>query len=178
MPKRLKRIYGGGDLHFVTSSCYRRRPLLASAVRRNLFLRTLEQVRKYYRFRIRGYVVMPEQHFHLLMSEPERGDPSKVMHALKRRTARRLLGNKRKVAPAAQQPLWASEDLQFHFWQHRFYDFNVYSKKKRIEKLRYMHRNPVTRKLVPSPDDWPWSSYRFYCFGEPGLVKVEPVGGI
>jgi hypothetical protein len=26
------------------------------------------------------------------------------------------------------------------FWQSRFYDFNVYSEKKRIEKLRYIHR--------------------------------------
>src|SRR5438876_8575495 len=172
MPKRLQRIYGGDDLHFITSSCYQRRPLLATKARRNTFLRVLEQVRKYYRFRILGYVVMPE-HFHLLMSEPERGDPSRVMHALKRRVARRLLASKRKFRSAAQQPLWPPE-LKPHFWQHRFYDFNVYSKKKRIEKLRYMHRNPVTRKLAASPDQWAWSSYRFYYFGESGLVKVEP----
>jgi putative transposase len=36
-------------------------------------------------------------------------------------------------------------------WQHRFYDFVVFTEKKRIEKLRYMHRNPVERGLVLEP---------------------------
>jgi hypothetical protein len=34
------------------------------------------------------------------------------------------------------------------FGKHRFYDFVVFSEKKRVEKLRYMHRNPVARRLV------------------------------
>ena len=33
------------------------------------------------------------------------------------------------------------------FWQPRYYDFNVNSEFKRVEKLRYMHRNPVIRGL-------------------------------
>ncbi len=37
-------------------------------------------------------------------------------------------------------------------WQKRFYDFNVWSERKRVEKLRYMHRNPVKRGLVEEPD--------------------------
>ena len=36
-----------------------------------------------------------------------------------------------------------------HFWQARYYDFNVCSRELKIrEKLRYMHRNPVKRGLV------------------------------
>src|SRR4051812_39536062 len=97
MPKGLHRIYGGGDYHFITSSCYRRQPLLGTAERRTAFLKILEKVRKHFRFRVAGYVVMPE-HFHLLMSEPERGDPSEVMQALKRRVARKLLPTMRKQA--------------------------------------------------------------------------------
>src|SRR5437868_9816554 len=38
------------------------------------------------------------------------------------------------------------------FWQARYYDFNVWSERKRIEKLRYIHRNPVKRGLVESPE--------------------------
>jgi putative transposase len=41
-----------------------------------------------------------------------------------------------------------------HIWQKRFYDFNVWTEHKRIEKLRYMHRNPVNRGLVASPELW------------------------
>ena len=54
------------------------------------------------------------------------------------------------------------------FWQARFYDFNVWTTKKRVEKLQYMHRNPVKRGLVALPELWRWSSYRFYLLDEAG----------
>jgi len=60
-----------------------------------------------------------------------------------------------------------------HFWQRRFYDFNVWTAHKRVEKLKYMHRNPVVRGLVPSPGLWKWSSFRFYLAGERGVVNVN-----
>ena len=44
---------------------------------------------------------------------------------------------------------------------------------KRVEKLRYMHRNPVERGLVERPEDWHWSSYRAYAFSEEGTVKLN-----
>ncbi len=73
MPGRLRRYYGAGYLHFITSSCYQRRPLLGSEKNRDLFLRVLEAVRRRYDFVVVGYVVMPA-HIHLLLSEPERGN--------------------------------------------------------------------------------------------------------
>jgi hypothetical protein len=42
-----------------------------------------------------------------------------------------------------------------------------------VEKLRYMHRNPVKRGLVPEPEQWLWSSYRFYKYGEAGTVRIN-----
>ncbi len=59
------------------------------------------------------------------------------------------------------------------FWLARFYDFNVWTEKKRIEKLRYIHRNPVKRGLVASPEQWRWSSFRWYLGREEGPVKIN-----
>ncbi len=59
------------------------------------------------------------------------------------------------------------------FWQRRFYDFNVTSSRNEIEKLRYMHRNPVKRGLVEKPDQWKWSSFRSYAYKEPGAVRIN-----
>ena len=36
-----------------------------------------------------------------------------------------------------------------------------------------MHRNPVKRGLVAEPDQWTWSSFRAYLYGEPGPVRVN-----
>src|SRR5664279_3828287 len=80
MTRGLERWYGGHDLHFITCSCYQHRPELSCGERRNLFLRVLERARQKYRFVVVGYVAMPE-HFHLLITEPEVGNPSVVMES-------------------------------------------------------------------------------------------------
>ena len=49
----------------------------------------------------------------------------------------------------------------------------MWSERKRVEKLRYMHRNPVRAGLVPEPEQWRWSSYRSYAYGETGLVRIN-----
>jgi Transposase IS200 like len=74
VPSRLKRYCNARHQHFITCSCHRRRPILGTARRCDLFLKILEQTRRRYQFVVVGYVVMPE-HFHLLISEPEKGDP-------------------------------------------------------------------------------------------------------
>jgi putative transposase len=169
---KLQRYYGAGYLHFITTSCFRRLPLLVKPQHRDLLLEVLERVRRRYRFVVVGYVVMPE-HVHLLLSEPERGDPSKVMQAIKQGFARRLLGKLRAACDARQGSLWNTALDAGHIWQARFYDFVVFTEKKRVEKLRYMHRNPVQRGLVLEPQQWNWSSYRYYADGEGGVVLVN-----
>ncbi len=169
MTKRLHRYYGTHDLHFITSSCYRRQPELGSAWRRDLFVTILEEARCKYRFVVHGYVVMPE-HFHLLITEPEVGDPSVVMKVIKERFSR-LLNQRPRQAAAEQAVLW--ERVREPVWQKRVYDFNVWSAHKQVEKLRYMHRNPVKRGLVERPEQWKWSSFRAYLYGEAGPVRVK-----
>jgi len=166
--KGLIRYYGTRHLHFITCSCYRRQPQLHTASRRNLFLKILEQARRKYRFVVHGYVLMPE-HFHLLITEPEVGDPSVVMKVVKERFTRQL--NQHRKPPSAQTALWDS--TLDSVWQKRFYDFNVRTRRKSVEKLKYIHRNPVVRGLVTRPEDWPWSSFRHYAMGEIGPVEIE-----
>ena len=155
MPWGLKRFQEARCLHFLTFSCYGRTPLLGTSHARDIFEQVLEQARQWYGFYVAGYVVMPE-HVHLLVSEPERAKLSVALQMLKQNVARRL-----------------REPEGGPFWQPRYYDFNVWSKAKRIEKLRYVHRNPVKRGLVANPEDWAWSSFRHYVSGVEGVVEIE-----
>ena len=120
----------------------------------------LDDVRKRRGFKLVGYVVMPE-HVHLLISEPELGTPSTVLRSLKQQVSQRMRG-----ASATRLP---------QFWERRFYDFNVWSQKKKVEKLAYMHMNPVKRGLVAHPKDWPWSSYSFYQGKGEIVIAVDSV---
>ena len=163
---KLERRYHQRQLHFITCSCHGRLPYLRSARKREVLLGVLNGVREKYQFSLVGYVIMPE-HIHILISEPRIGTPGTVMQVFKQRVARALPG-KRSLESASQLRLWKSgaEETAKHFWQRRFYDFNVWTAKKRIEKLNYMHMNPVKRGLVSDPKVWLWSSYRFYQYGE------------
>ncbi len=89
-------------------------------------------------------------HVHLLVSEPRRCVLAHALHGLKLSVAKTLV----------PRP----------FWQVRYHDFNLYTRDKVVEKLKYMHRNPVKGGLVEGPEEWRWSSSRDYLLEERGLV--------
>jgi putative transposase len=155
MPKGLVRFHHAGAFHFITFSCYHRLPLLARPGAYGVFETELEATRIRYGFVVAGYVLMPE-HVHLLVNEPRRATVATVLQVLKQMTSRKL------KKPGEPQ-----------FWQRRYYDYVVPAEAKRVEKLRYLHRNPVKRGLAAEPADWPWSSFRHYATGEIGIVEIE-----
>lgn len=112
---------------------------------------------------------MPE-HVHLLVSEPQRQTLAVALKSLKQGVARRLLA----VAQVSnvQGGHYLTGENQ-HFWQKRYYDFNVRNSRQFVEKLRYIHRNPVRRGLCERAEDWPWSSFRHYAAGCEGVVEIE-----
>jgi putative transposase len=154
MPWGLKRFQNTGQSHFVTFCCHHRRPLLMTKASRRTFESALERVRRTLRLRVYGYVVMPE-HIHLLVSEPQGQTLAAALKSLKQGVSRRLIGDAE------------------HFWQKRYYDFNVRNYPQFVEKLRYIHRNPVKRGLCARPEDWEWSSFRHYATGWEGRVEME-----
>lgn len=115
-------------------------------------VKTLEEVRQRYHFVVVGYVVMPEP-VHLLLGEPERGNPSVVMQVLKQRYARALLRKTKQPRSPLQGSLWEMSLEPEHVWQRRFYDFVVWSQAKIEEKIRYMHGNPVKRAWYGLPNN-------------------------
>jgi putative transposase len=152
MPKGLARHQHRGDLHFLTFSCYRRLPYLNDVKSRCLFESALERMRRKYELAVGGYRVMPE-HVHLLVNEPKKSTLDRVIKGIKLSVALRSL----------ERP----------FWQARYYDFNIRTEERRVEKLPYIHRNPVKRGLVESPEDWAWSSFRHHATGFDGSVEIE-----
>lgn len=141
--------------------------MLTSDPAKRIFELALERERRSFSLRVYGFVVMPE-HVHLLVSERERGMLADALKSLKQGVSRRL------VAGAPFKPgVGLNGDSPQHFWQKRYYDFNVRSYRQFVEKLRYIHRNPVKRGLCERPEDWEWSSFRQYAIGSEGRVEIE-----
>ena len=188
MPWGLTRFHHSGQSHFVTFCCYQRRRLFITDASRRIFESALERVRRSYRLYVYGYVVMPD-HVHLLLSEPQHGGPLKpafglsgnvdwlsktrsytladALKSLKQGVSRRLIGS------LPLKPKAGLSRPPKHFWEKRYYDFNIRTYAQFVEKLRYIHRNPVKRGLCDRPEDWEWSSFRHYATGVEGRVEIE-----
>jgi len=137
MPHGLKRFQQSGQSHCVTFTCYHRRRGFDTPAVYDLFVHVLEQMRRRFDLCVYRHVVMPE-HVHLLLSEPQHGLLADALHYLKLSFAKRLVAQV--SAPILGANLGHPQSV---FWQKRYYDRNVRDEREFVEKLHYIHRNPV-----------------------------------
>jgi REP element-mobilizing transposase RayT len=147
----------------------------------------LERVRRSSGLQVYGYVIMPE-HVHLLLSEPRggtfsggsaplkpedglNGPPLEHSHLLLSESEKQTLADALKSLKQGVSRRLIGDAA--HFWQKRYYDFNIRTYPQFVEKLRYIHRNPVKAGLCEHPEDWEWSSFRHYATGVEGRVEIE-----
>ena len=142
--------------------------LFTTDASRQIFESALERVRRSFRLHVYGYVVMPE-HVHLLLSEPQRDTSSDGTAPLKPKDGLNgpsvLSEPQRDTLADALKSLKQGVSRRLigdaeHFWQKRYYDFNIWNYPQFVEELRYIHRNPVKAGLCERPEDWEWSSFR------------------
>jgi len=158
-----------GQPHFVTFSTYQRRRFLAPERTRGIVLEVLQSSLKTHAAQCHGFVVMPN-HVHAILSVDTTSTISSFLHAWKKTSSYR-------IKRFYEQELSKYQDMcpvDCPVWQANFYDFNLETDEKVIQKLDYMHNNPVIAELARSSIDWIWSSARFYEFGEAGIVRIKP----
>jgi putative transposase len=154
--------------HFVTFSTYQRRRFLAPERPREIVIEVLQICLQKHRALCHGFVVMPN-HVHAVVTTVPDASISVFLQAWKKTSSYRI---KRFYA----QELTKYRDLcpaECPIWQANFYDFNVESEKKYLEKIEYMHNNPVVAGLVPNFLEWKWSSARFYELRENVGVAID-----
>ncbi|MEZ6243358.1 MAG: transposase [Phycisphaerales bacterium] len=181
MPQKAHRYELANQARFLTFSCHDHQPLLATPAARNAFATSLAKARTTYNFKLLAWVAMPE-HVHLLLVPDlpkwpvpkllwglKRGSSTRIKNAL-RATADPLhgatadpKGSRATTPPPPSSPIWQPGGG---------YDRNIRDLAELNEKITYIHNNPVTRALVPHPEDWPWSSATWYRTGT-GLVTID-----
>ena len=175
------RTYSPGELQFITSSTYRRTQVFRSPRFCDFFVQHLEGVRQKMHCLLIGWVLMPE-HFHLLLKPQPAETTPLIVKELKEETAKRILKTLRENLHHAwcrqtlarlTLPPTVHDESQFRLWNRRFHPFHIYSEEKRLEKLNYMHNNPVKRGLVNSPGEWPWSSWRYYYLQDASVLRMD-----
>jgi putative transposase len=173
--KKLRRFETPGDIRFLTFSCYQSLPLFANDAIKDNFVEVLDAVRKKMRFRLFGWVIMPN-HVHLLLLPSLPDYPvAKILKTLKSAFANVVLRRWQELVAPILRRLRDSKG-KLHFWQRGGgYDRNIYTEEEFLEKLQYIHDNPSRASLVEKATDWPWSSARWYEGDRAGsLLEIDP----
>jgi len=175
--KTCRRYDEPGDVHYLTFSCFQRRPFLSRPRTCRWFIDAIEAAREKHQFDLWAFVIMPE-HVHMLIY-PRRPaySISSILSSLKIPVTRRAERFVREQAPefavqmTDRQP---NGKTSLRFWQSGGgYDRNLWSPKHIWEAIDYIHDNPVRRDLCESPLDWPWSSVLYYEDRESGPLRID-----
>lgn len=127
------------------------------------FLKLLKRYKKEFQFKLYHLCLMPN-HIHLILEPILEGSLSKLMMRLTLAYSSYYNKKYRGVG---------------HVWQGRYKSSLIDKEEYFIWCGLYVELNPVRAGLVVKPQDWRWSSYRFYAFGEvdplmEGLIDVDP----
>jgi putative transposase len=160
---------------FLTFSCFRRLQLFSNAAIRDVFLDALYTTRAKFGFSLYAWVVMPE-HVHLLLETPAEDTVAAALLSMKVSTSMKVLRRWKTLhAPVLSHIVGPSGRPLF--WQPGGgFDRNVRDEDTLARHIQYIHRNPVERGLVAKPEDWAWSSVRWWDGDHTARVCDPPPG--
>jgi putative transposase len=176
--KRCRRYDEPGHAHELTFSCYRRLPLLSRERTCCWLAEAIATARQRLAFRLWAYVFMPE-HVHLLIHPRDREYRIKViLWRIKRPVGCKAIAFLERNAPQWLLHLTVPRSdgmIERRFWQAGGgYDRNIMDPDTARQVIDYIHHNPVRRGLVRSPEEWFWSSARWYAGIRPVPLEIDP----
>ena len=165
------RVHEPHAAHFVTSTVVGWLPVFTTAVRCDLLVESLAYCQAHKELKIHGWVIL-DNHFHAILAAP---DLSRVLADFKRHTARRILDQIQAencewlLRQFAHRRAEHKTESVHQVWQEGTHPQAILSDEMMLQKLDYLHNNPVKRGLVAAPEHWRYSSAHEWCGG------VEPV---
>jgi REP element-mobilizing transposase RayT len=151
---------------FVTVTCMNWIPVLSFKEHKEIIVNSLRFLVNQRRVTVSGFVLM-DTHFHLIwqvMGEHKRED---VQRDFLRFTSQQILKNLRNNnSPLLNELLVEAKDRKYQVWERNSLSIELYNSKTMIQKLNYIHLNPVEAGLCSSPEEYEYSSAWFYEMNE------------
>jgi len=174
---KLRHFDHDGRARFVTFCTHRRIPILTNNQFRMVVTNAIDQVRRQQGFQLIAYVIMPE-HVHLVILPEEQTKIGQLVGEIKRIAAieiHQLLAQRNsELLPTLT--VIRNGHPRFTLWQRRCFDHNCRSENSLRDIVDYCHYNPVKRGLVKEPEDWQWSSCRWYQGIRDVPIKIDYSG--
>jgi len=162
--------------HFITGTTVAWLPIFTTAARCDILVHAFEYCRQHKALKLHAWVIL-DTHFHAIVAAP---DLARLLADLKRHTARRIIEQLE-----AERCDWLLHQLrhqrsahktesQHQVWQEGSHPQAILSDKMMLQKLEYLHNNPVKRGLVASPAHWRYSSAHEWLGGGTVELRCDP----
>jgi REP element-mobilizing transposase RayT len=148
--------------YFFTSVAHDRLPILQTDRLKEIAADAFDEARRSGGFLIFAYVLMPD-HYHII-TDCHR-EPSDTLRYLNGISAKRILDDLKLKAPTSLEKLKMFEKkrgYKYSVWEHHSDTFLITSESMLMEKVNYIHFNPVRAGLVEHPNDYLYSSARIW----------------
>ncbi len=165
--------------HFLTSTITEWLPVFASEPYFRIITDSLQFCREHKGLLVHAYVIMPT-HLHVIGSAHEGYDLSDILRDFRRHTSQAVLrqldtdGDRlflRVFANAGAKQ--KRDDTQHKVWTEGMHPEALVSEEFFLQKLKYLHENPVRKGLVSKPEHWYYSSASAYILGEVGPLELD-----
>jgi len=177
MALRGRSYFQDENCFFITTSVVEHLNVFSSTETCEILIRNIIFYQEKYHFQILGYVIMPS-HFHwIITTDNEFGTISDIMRDLKKYSAWDIMDfienkSNNKFIETFRIIGEKYKDQKRKSWQERFDDVIINSRSFFLQKLQYIHNNPVKAGLVEQPEDYKYSSARNYKYGDHSVIYV------
>jgi len=164
--------YMQNGVEFFTATCLKWQPLLQPDEHKDIIMNSLKFLVEDKRIWLYGYVIMPN-HIHLMWCRQNTWVEKNIQQMFLKYTAQQIKFRLIEQNPKELETyLSTQKDRDYHFWERRAYSATIYNRKVASQKIDYMHYNPVKAELCEVPEQYLYSSYRFYELNEniPGFL--------
>jgi len=176
----VKPVFNPDHHYFVTTSIAHHYWLLKEEAFKRIVLDSLHYSRTNKGILLFAFVLMPN-HIHFIAQYNEAYRLSDMMRDLKRHTARQIIRQlqAQRSSKILDSLTKANTDKRqlFKIWEDEYDARNIFSTEFLEQKMDYIHNNPCQPqwKLVELPEDYPWSSARFYLTDQQAVIPIDDV---
>jgi REP element-mobilizing transposase RayT len=169
------KVLDSDGIYFITSSIIEWIPVFVSLEYCDIIIQSLEYCKNHKDLKLYSYTIL-DDHFHLVCAA---SDLSNTISSIKKYTARQII-NKAKL----NNKKWLLNQFayfkkkyktksDYQIWQEGFHPKLINSEKMLVQKIEYIHNNPLRRGLVDQPEYWKYSSARNYILNDNSIIKID-----
>ena len=169
---RVLKITDPEGMYFVTCTVVQWVDVFTRMEYRKIIVDSLKHCQKEKGLRIHAYVIM-SNHIHFLLSRTETGSLlSDILRDFKKYTSKQIIETIKVIPESRREWMLAifskaglhnSNNKNYQFWQQDNHPVSIETMKFLIQKINYIHENPVRAGLVFSAEEYPFSSAVAYA---------------